>query len=148
MSAERLTIDPENKYPADGLLQVEENALRLIEYLPGALIERTRDAIQINYLAELGIVVLVTAEAFEFRLPTIEWTRGSHGPAPTSRLWRRVEIDDFEETDLAEWVQKALQARQAEWTTCIYCGRPLPPEHRFSENICHSCASEHLGIVY
>ena len=47
--------------------------------------------IEHDYEGEEGIVLLITPEAIELRLPTVEWTEGTHGPAPTSRLWRRID---------------------------------------------------------
>jgi len=52
-------------------------------------IERTRDCIQINCGGEKGIVILVTPESIELRLPTVEWTC-VYGPAASSRFWKRV----------------------------------------------------------
>ena len=44
-----------------------------------------------------GIVVLVTAEAIELRLPTVEWTSGTHNPVETSRAWKRLAADGLED---------------------------------------------------
>ena len=70
-------LGPEEKYPSDGLRQVEINAERVLVLLPKSIVERTRDCIQLNCDGEDGIVVLVTAEAIELRLPTVEWTMGT-----------------------------------------------------------------------
>jgi hypothetical protein len=85
MNDERSHIDPEGKYPSDGLRLVEENAAKVLNMLPAAVVERTRDCIQIDYGGNTGIVVLITAEAISLRMPTVEWTKGSYGPAPSSR---------------------------------------------------------------
>jgi hypothetical protein len=77
MKDERSRIDPDGRYPADGLRTVERRALCVLAMLPDARVERTRDAIQIDHGAEEGIVLLVTAEALELRLPTVEWTWGA-----------------------------------------------------------------------
>ena len=70
-------LDPEDKYPSEDPLQVEVNADRVLAQLPKSTIERTRDCIQIDCGGQEGIVILVTPEAIELRLPTIEWTRGA-----------------------------------------------------------------------
>ena len=62
-------------------------AERVLVVLPGAMLERTRDAIQFDWGGEQGIVLLVGPEALELRLPTVEWTKGAYGPARSSRLW-------------------------------------------------------------
>lgn len=49
MAGERGLVDPEGSYRADGLRAVEEHALRVIELLPGAEVERTRDVVQIEH---------------------------------------------------------------------------------------------------
>lgn len=86
----RFNLDPENKYPSSGPLYVERNANRVLALLPESTIERTRDCIQIDCGGEEGIVVLVTPEAIELKLPTIEWV-SSYWPATSSRSWKRVE---------------------------------------------------------
>ena len=85
---ERWGVDPLGRYPANYPSRVERNAQRVLELLPDATVERTRDAIQLDWGGQHGLVVLVTADAFEFRLPTVEWPH-PHEPAAGSRLWRR-----------------------------------------------------------
>ena len=86
----RQRIDPERRYLGDGFRTVEHLALLVLKYLPEAEVTRTRDVIQLDHGGERGIVVLITPEAIEVRLPTIEWTKGAYGPAKTSRLWKRI----------------------------------------------------------
>lgn len=148
MERERSRIDPEGRYPAYDLRTVETWALLVLDALPGASLERTRDVIQIEWGGESGIVVLVTPEAVELRLPTVEWTAGAHGPADSSRLWKRVLMDELEEVNLRDMLHQAHRAREQQFRKCRYCGRLVPPEHRFSEDVCHGCASEYRGIVF
>ena len=148
MSEERRRIDPEGRYPADGLRQVEANAERVLELLPGATVERTRHCLQIDYGGEEGIVILVTAEAIELRLPTVEWTMGAYGPALASRLWKRVEAQKVTDEELRALIREALEARRSQFATCRCCGQRFPSEHRHGDDVCHGCASRHLGVVY
>jgi hypothetical protein len=148
MADDRAAIDPDGRYPADGFREVEQNALRLMEWMPGFELERTRDVIQLSLGDEDGIVVLVTREAFEFRLPTVEWTASAYGPAAASRLWRRVPTSRASDRRLKSLVQGAMAARKSEFRDCRFCGRSTPPEHRHGDDVCHSCAEEHLGVVY
>ena len=146
---ERSYIDPEGRHPAEGLLIVERHALELQHLWPGAVLSRTRDAIQLDYGGEEGITVLVTAEALELRLPTVEWTMGSYGPAATSRLWKRVPWEQHIKPErLLELLEAALAERQAEFSTCRFCEQWLPPEHMHEHDICQSCAEKHLGVVH
>lgn len=141
-------IDPKGEYWSGGLRCVEYWADKALPLLPGSELTRTRDAIQIDWGGERGIVILCTPEAMELRLPTVEWTRGAYGPAYSSRLWRRIPRGELHEEQLAGLFEKAKRARRREFHTCKYCGRAVPPEHRFSKDVCHGCASEHEGVVY
>jgi hypothetical protein len=87
---EHQRIDPRIEFPSEGLRQVERLALRVLKYLPLAEVTRTRDVIQLDDGGEEGIIVLVTAEKVELRLPTVEWTQGAYGPAYASCFWKRV----------------------------------------------------------
>lgn len=148
MTGGRERIDPTNRYPAGGLLRVEALALMVLEYLPDAQLTRTRDAIQIEHGGEQGIVVLVTAEAVELRLPTVEWTCGAYGPAPSSRLWKRVRAEALFDgkLELGSLLTRARDARAREFRSCKYCRESVAIEHRHG-NVCHGCAERYEGIV-
>lgn len=148
MTNDRSLIDPEDRYPASGLRAVESQALRVLELLPGATVERTRDVIQIDWGGEAGIVVLVTREAVEVRLPGVEWTCGAYGPAVTSRLWKRSSLRKLSSERLRRLLAAAQEARLAEFEICRYCNRSTAPEHRIQDDICHGCAERHLGVVF
>ena len=109
--------------------------------------ERTRDVIQIEHGGDEGIIAVVTAEALELRLPTIEWTMGAYGPARSSRLWRRIEWRDLQEEDLSKQLAAARRARRREFRKCKYCGERFSPEHRTGD-ACHGCTSRHEGVLY
>jgi len=133
----------------DGTLTAtERRAAQLLELLPEATVERTRDVIQINYRGEEGIVVLVTAEAVELRLPSVEWTGGAYGPAGTSRLWRRRTWASLPDDALPPLLEAAQRARHREFHTCRYCRGSFPPEHRTGKDVCHACAEKHEGVVF
>jgi len=142
---DRAQVEPEGKYPSQGLKVCEKLALRVLQHLPAATIEGTRDVIQINYAGEGGVVVLTTAEAIEIRLPTIEWTNGAHGPASSSVLWKRLK--DPTDEELCDALDKAIWARRRQFRKCTHCGKAFPPK-RMTLEACHGCASQHLGIVY
>ncbi|HEY3319329.1 MAG TPA: hypothetical protein VGP72_02490 [Planctomycetota bacterium] len=144
----RKRIDPERRYPSDGFTTAEEHALIVLDSLPHAEIERTRDVFQFTEGGDAGIVVVVTAEAVELRLPTVEWTCGSYGPAQASRLWKRVKWNEDTGTRLPELIEAARKARQREYRTCKFCGERVAPENRHSRDVCHGCAEERLGVVH
>jgi hypothetical protein len=140
-------IDEESP-DSHGLLMVEGRARLVLKHLPGAEVSRTRDAVQIDWGGTEGIVVLVTPEALELRLPTVEWTCGSYGPAASSRLWRRVEWAAIGDGRLSALLRNCKRARARQFRRCKYCGERVPPEHRVSADVCHGCASRHEGVVF
>lgn len=145
----RSLIDPEDRYPTEGLRSVEALALRALRCLPGARLERTRDAIQIEEGGDKGVVVLVTPEALEIRLPTVEWTSGAYGPAMSSRLWKRLRAKKIGAgaEELTAILQQARRARSREFKRCRYCKELFPVEHRHG-NACHGCAQRFEGVVH
>jgi hypothetical protein len=149
LTTDRWRIDPEHRYPADGLRRVEDLAMRVLDFMPDAQVERTRDAIQFEHGGERGVVVLVTAEAVEFRLPTLEWTH-PHFATPSSRLWKRVRAEKLYDGQpaLGELLERARAARARQFKKCKYCKELFPPEHRHSGNVCHGCAERHEGVVH
>ena len=148
MIENRIAIDPDRKYPADGVRKVERNALRILPLVPDFTMERTRDTIHVYYGGEEGVVISVSPEAFEFRLPTVEWTAGAYGPTASSRLWKRVASARISDGRLRSLVESAIIARKAEFRICRSCKQSVPPEHRHGDDLCHACASTDLGIVY
>jgi hypothetical protein len=144
----RLNLDPEKKYPSEGPLWVEINAKRVLDLLPSSTVERTRDCIQIDCLGEKGIVILVTPESIELRLPTIEWTMGAYGPATSSKFLKRINVNEKTDEELGNLLKDALKERQKEFKTCRYCKKSLPPEHRINKDVCHGCAERYLGVVF
>lgn len=152
---ERKQIDPENRYPSDGLRLVERNALAIINAMrvPYSL-DRARDVIELD---SEHLTIVVTAEALELRTPTVEWTMGSYGPAVSSRLRRRVRWkrgwSAGDDEELRALIAEAIEARRAEFQTCSYCGERTPPEQSIESTygkgrICHSCASEYEQVVF
>ncbi|MGB5816377.1 MAG: hypothetical protein WBI27_14375 [Thermoanaerobaculia bacterium] len=105
--------------------------------------------IQINWRGERGLVFLVTAEAIEIRLPTIEWTRGAYGPAASSTLWKRATWEDLQSgRGLHGLIDEARAARESEFKRCRFCGEEVPSERRIDEEVCHGCAERHLGVTF
>lgn len=167
-------LDPENKYPSDGPRFVEINANKILvmlmelnmeqirnfaqidfsgqktnevsALLPGSTMERTRDCIQIDFGGEEGIVILITPEAIELRLPSIEWV-SPHWPAGSSKFWKKVEVNNVTDGELDTLLREALDERQKQFKKCRFCKRHLPPEH-MHDDVCHECAEKYLGVVH
>ena len=147
---ERRLVDPEDRYECGGPRRVDNVALQLVELLPDSILERTRDVIQIETRDEPGVVLLVTAESIELRLPTTEWTQGAYAPAPSSRYWKRTKVPSPGKLNMKKvkaLIDEARSVRAAEYVACRFCGKKCPPEHRHGD-VCHGCAERHLGIVH
>ena len=127
---------------------VERNAARVEALLSGAAVNVTPHVAEILVGGEDGVIALVTAETVELRLPTVEWTSGTHDPAEASRLWKRLDIADLPDEQLASEIAEARAARKSEFATCRYCGERVPAEHRIGDDVCHSCASRYEGVVF
>jgi hypothetical protein len=106
---------------------VEERAQQVRQFLVYEPVQECiRDAIQLTEPDDDGLVVLVTAEAIEMRLPTVEWTTGYAGPVPASRFWKRVARRDIDPKWLKPLLEQARQARRDQYQVCHYCGQATP----------------------
>ena len=148
-------IAPEEVYPADGLRWVDRVARFVRAILPDARVERTRDVYQLNDEGQGGLVVVVTPEAVEIRLPTVEWTSGYAGPVASSRLWKRTLMRNWDDGDtasrLAKLIASGRRKRNREIRPCGNCRRPTPPEHAHTidgRHVCQGCAELHMGVVH
>lgn len=132
--------------------RVDKLAERISQLLRGATVSQTRDAYEFVWEGERGIVVFVTSEAVEFRLPTVEWTWGYAGPEVCSRLWKRVKTESIESDEaLTRLIEAAREKRAREFRPCHFCKGPTPPEHAHEidgKYACHVCCENRLGIVH
>jgi len=148
MGPECCTVDAFERNLEDDCTRVEKHALVLAEVFPDAVVSRTRDVIQFDIDHDRGCTVILTAEAAEIRLPTIEWTKGAYGPRPTSRPWKRISLRGHGAgRRVLNCINAAISARTSEFRECVICKCSVPPEHRVRD-YCHGCASSHLGIVF
>lgn len=137
-----------------GMLTVEKNAFILMELLDKYTYDRTRDCIQFDLKVEGGtdITILVTSEKYEFRIESTEWTLGYAGPVKTSKYWKTFKIGsrDMDEIkkSLGETISLAIKKSKSEMVTCRYCKRKFSKDHIIMKNVCHSCASAHLDVVF
>lgn len=93
-----------------------------------------------------GISVVVTADAYDIRLPTTEWD--VQIPMVTTRRWRSIPHQQADRPTLRKLLAEARRERQSEFRLCQFCGRSVPVEHRHDEQTCHGCATTHFGVVY
>lgn len=93
------------------------------------------------------VALVLTTEAVEIRLPTVEWP-GPHSPVATTRLWKRVDWSEVSDSKaLRALLDAAAKERRREFIPCRFCRRRTPPEHRH-DDVCHSCAEGYLGVVH
>lgn len=45
-------------------------------------------------------------------------------------------------------IAEVCAARRARFITCRFCDSATGPESQYSDDVCHGCASVHLGVVY
>lgn len=133
-----------------GPTRLDSLAERVLALLPDARVSKTPHVIAIETGGEEGIVVLVTADGLEVRLPTVEWP-GPHTPVPSSCFWKRIHVEHETDDAIMALLAGGRAARLAEFALCDHCGQPTPPEHAHEINgrwVCHGCAEEHEGIVH
>ena len=107
----RRKVDPELRYGAAGLRAFERHALAIVMKNRDAMVERTRDAIQITLKRAPSVVLLVTLEALEVRFPVREWT-DTGDPAATSILWKGQAWNNLADADVPALVREARRQIQ------------------------------------
>jgi predicted RNase H-like HicB family nuclease len=143
-------IEPGERYPVTELRRFEEYALQILEMLPGACAERTPDVIQINsgdFRDEKGVVVILTPEAIELRLPTLEWL-GPHTPVQSSKRWKRINLENSKNINITKLIASAQEAQAQTFGVCKFCSQKKPTGWMFRQDVCDSCAEKHLGIIH
>ena len=159
-------LHPDGHYQTGSPRLFERLALVVAGWRSPFVFDRTRDAIEVRFPTDLDaaadLVVLLTSDAIEFRLPTIDWTMGSHGPAVSSILWRRLDwreddelrymlVEALDGGEVVAWMQEHLCALQAAFEesleTCVYCNKSFLPA-RMAGEACHGCAEKHEGVVF
>jgi hypothetical protein len=136
-----ISVDPEQSYHIDCPTTAEGHALEVLKLFPDATLTRTRDVIQIDIQGDRGCVLVVTAEAIEFRHPTTEWTCGAYGPRSSGKLSRRVLFNRSDYKKLPALIASTMMDRQSEFQKCVYCRKLFPPEH-LTGDACHGCSSK------
>jgi len=143
-----------------GVLTVEKNALLIMKVLKIDEFERTRDVIQILYESPLledeackqELIVLVTAEEYQFRLTTTEWTKGGYEPVTTSYLFKRLILKNINsgelEQKIIDYLNLAVNKMKANLRVCKYCKRKFIIEDMINNNVCHGCASEYGRVIF
>jgi hypothetical protein len=131
---------------------LEEATERMLTLWPSAEVDRTRDVVQIDCHDTEGLilVVIVTPEACEFRLPSAYWDSANR-MCPSSRLWKRVRHSRLSKPAIRRILEDAEREREAHSTRCRcrFCGDLVPPEFvlEVDSSVCCRCALRELGVA-
>ena len=152
MLDDRTLIDPDGRYPSECLTSIEERAREVMAWRSPCRLERTQNVIEIQFPdpgdSDAVLVALVTNDALELRLSTIEWTCGSHGPALASDLWKRLTWTEVDEVGgVAVPLTALAEAHRERLERCDYCEQLFLPA-RMSDSACHGCAEKHDGVLF
>lgn len=89
-----------------------------------------------------------------FGYKAIRW-EGPSTPTPCeyalySLAWETLKSMNVEEQQkmILGLLMDTIDIRKEQYSQCQFCGRQAAVEHRFDNNTCHGCASNHFGIVY
>lgn len=143
----------DQQFPYEENRAIDKIARLVASYVPSAKMERTRDVYQFTQEDPEGFVVVLTPNAIEIRLPTVEWTEGYAGPADCSLQFKRKKIKHgkFSLKKLQALIQLVRDARRAETKCCHDCGTPTSPEHAHEIHgdwVCHGCAERFRGVCH
>lgn len=96
-----------------------------------------------------------TNEGLEFGFEAIKWDgyMASSIPRRVKKhvlTWETVnKLEEIElEMEIFELLMKTITSRKRQYRKCQFCGELVSVEHRFDKDTCHTCASEHFGVVY
>lgn len=147
MSNPRHQIGPDLFGESDSLRPFEYIARRVLDLVPGARYARTRDVVEITYEAnDETFVILLTPEAIEMRLPTVDWVT-PYTPVASTTLWKRVALAKVDPVSLPSLIAGARLAYVRTLRACKYCKQKFAPCH-MTRTACHDCATKCEGVVY
>ncbi|MEW6750476.1 MAG: hypothetical protein AB1505_05795 [Candidatus Latescibacterota bacterium] len=132
--------------------QVDRVAAAVALLLPEATMKRRRDVYQFTLGDPAGVVVVVTPDEVDLRLPSLDWPSPIAG-VPTSRRWKRVSLRSGVPAGeaLQTLIESARRQRAGQVRPCRICRQPTPPEHADTIDgryVCPGCEETHLGIVH
>lgn len=108
-----------------------------------------------GFADEPEVYLKATKEGLEFGYEATQWD----GYMPSQILsvykkllltWEKLQsLNKVEQQELIlDLLMKTINSRKRQYRKCQFCGDKVAIEHRFDQNTCHGCASEHFGVVY
>lgn len=97
------------------------------------------------------VIILFDNTRITISLFEVQW-KGPYTPVVTPREMGTVnwvpELRQDILLTLSHLIHSTCNQRRAGFRSCTICGESLPPEWMFNHEMCQSCASSQLGIVY
>ncbi len=108
-----------------------------------------------GFADEPEVYLRSTDEGLELGYKATQWNGPVPAPFPGvykkhSLSWDTLHsLEKKEQQELVlDLLMKTINFRKRQYRKCQFCGEKVAPEHRFDQNTCHGCASEHFGVVY
>lgn len=108
-----------------------------------------------GFADELEVYLRTTVDGLEFGYEATQWDGYMPSPVPGiyikhSLTWETLHTLNKEQQQeiILELLMKTINTRKRQYRKCQFCGEKVAVEHRFDKDTCHSCASEHFGVVY
>ena len=97
------------------------------------------------------VIVRINEDEISIAVFAIRWD-GPHtrvvNPRELAKFnWRLLPASQTIEA-VQGFISSAVQLRRAEYRQCELCGETKPPEWMHDKRVCHSCAEQHLGVIY
>ncbi|WP_430789161.1 hypothetical protein VBD025_02930 [Virgibacillus flavescens] len=108
-----------------------------------------------GFADEPEVYIQPTDEGLELEYEATQWDGYMPSPLPGvykkhSLSWEKLQSISKEKQQemILELLMKTITSRKRQYRKCQFCEKKVAVEHRFDSNTCHSCASEHFGVVY
>lgn len=101
------------------------------------------------------VYIRTTLIGLDFGYEAIQWDGAILNPTPNTfkkhtLTWNKLNsLNKAEQQDIIiNLLTKTINTRKRQYRKCEFCSEKVAFEHRFDNNTCHACASNHYGVVY
>ncbi|WP_077622446.1 hypothetical protein [Sediminibacillus massiliensis] len=108
-----------------------------------------------GFANEPEVYLRSTDEGLEFGFEATKWDGYMPSPVPGiykkhSLTWETLKSISTEEQQklILEKLMKTINTRKRQYKKCQFCHEKVALEHRFDKDTCHTCASDHFGVLY
>jgi len=97
------------------------------------------------------VIVRISSSKVSIAMYSVRW-EAPHRPVVRPKQlatlnWKRL-LAPTTMVTLHGLISAAVELRRAKYRKCEKCGETKPPEWMHGEEVCQSCAEQHLGVVY